>query len=88
MVFEFSEPFSSSLGRCDLRVEIAEPVLLMELVARLPAEVLQAVAGRDLRSEDAILARALFFRDGRLIGLGESVANSDIIKVMLAATGG
>ncbi len=88
MIFEFSEPFSSSLGRCDLRVEIAEPVLLMELIARLPAEVLQAVAGRGPRSEDAILARALFFRGGRLIGLGESVANSDIIKVMLAATGG
>jgi hypothetical protein len=88
MVFVFSEPFSSSLGRRDLYVEIEEPILLGELVARLPAGVLQSVAGRGPRSEDAILARALFFREGRLIRLGESVANSDTIKVMLAATGG
>ena len=88
MVFEFSEPFSSRFGRRDLHVEIEEPTLLRDLVARLPSEVLGAVAGRHPRSEDAILARALFFRDGRLIGLGESVANADIVKVMLAATGG
>jgi len=88
MVFEFSEPFSSRLGRRNLRVEIAEPILLRDLVARMPAEVLETVAGRNPRSDDALLARALFFRDGRLIGLGESVANPDIIKVMLAATGG
>jgi hypothetical protein len=88
MVFEFSEPFSSSLGRRELRVDIAEPSRLSELVARLPDEILRVVAGHDPRSEDALLARALFFRDGRLIRLDESVANSDIIKVMLAATGG
>jgi hypothetical protein len=88
MVFEFSEPFSSRLGRRGLRVEIEEPTLLRDLVARLPPEVLGAVAGRHPRSEDALLARALFFRDGRLIGLGEPVANADVIKVMLAATGG
>jgi hypothetical protein len=88
MVFEFSEPFSSRLGRRDLRVEIEGPTLLRDLVALLPSEVLGAVGGRNPRSEDAILARALFFRDGRLIGLGEYVANADIVKVMLAATGG
>lgn len=88
MIFEFSEPFSSSLGRRDFRIEIEAPVPLRELVARLPAEVLQAVAGSEARSEDAVLSRAIFFRAGRLIDLGESVANPDVIKVMLAATGG
>jgi hypothetical protein len=88
MVLIFSEPFSSRLGGRDFHVELEGPIPLRELLARLPAEVLQAVVGGEPGSEDAILARVLFFRDGRLIRWEEPVANSDTINVLLAATGG
>ena len=87
MEFVFSEPFGSAIGR-DICIEIGDPTPLRVLIARLPAETQEVVAGRGPWSEDRVLARVLFFREGRLIGLGESVANSDVIKVMLAATGG
>ena len=53
------------------------------LAAHRPDETRQTVVCRDPRSNDALLARALGFRDGRLIRLGESVANSDIINFKL-----
>jgi hypothetical protein len=87
MEFVFSEPFGSAIGR-DIRIEIGDPTPLRVLIARLPAKIQEVVAGGGPGSEDRLLARVLFFREGRLIGLGESVANSDVIKVMLAATGG
>lgn len=87
MEFVFSEPFGSAIGR-DICIEIGDPTPLRVLIARLPAEILEVVAGRGPWSEDRVLAHVLFFREGRLIGLGESVTNSDVIKVMLAATGG
>jgi hypothetical protein len=87
MELVFSEPFAHTVGR-NIRIDIGDPTPLRILIARLPAEILEVVAGVGPWSEDRVLARALFFREGRLIGLGEPVANSDIVKVMLAATGG
>jgi hypothetical protein len=58
------------------------------LIARLPAEAREVLAGRAPWSEDHLLARVLFFREGRLIGLGEAVADADVVRVMLTATGG
>jgi hypothetical protein len=87
MEFVFSEPFARAIGR-NIRIDIGAPTPLRTLIARLPAEAREVVAGPGPWSEDLILARVLFFREGRLIGLGEPIAVSDVVKVMLTATGG
>jgi hypothetical protein len=87
MEFVFSEPFAREFGR-NIRMIVEGPTPLRVLIARLPAEVREVLAGRAPWSEDHLLARVLFFREGRLIGLGETVADSDVVKVMLTATGG
>lgn len=87
MEFVFSEPFARAVGR-SIRIDIGVPTPLRVLIARLPAEAREVVAGSGPWSEDRVLARVLFFREGRLIGLGDPVANSDVVKVMLMATGG
>jgi hypothetical protein len=87
MEFVFSEPFAREIGR-NIRMVVGGPTPLRVLIARLPAEVREVLAGRASWSEDHLQARVLFFRKGRLIGLGEPVADSDVVKVMLTATGG
>ena len=87
MEFVFSEPFAREIGR-NIRMVVKDPAPLRVLIARLPSEVREVLAGRAPWSEDQLLSRVLFFREGRLIDLGEPVGDPDVVKVMLTATGG
>ena len=86
--FEFSEPYISRFGK-ELSFAITEPVLLRELVRKWPPSLLPpTVLGQAGLLEDRLLAHFLFFRESRRIGLDDQVNDSDLIKVMLTATGG
>jgi hypothetical protein len=88
MIFELSEPYASRFGK-ELVINLLAPLELRALIGSWPDELLPpGVLGPTGLAEDRLLAYFLFFRDGRRIGLGEAVFDSDVINVMLTATGG
>lgn len=88
MKFLFSDPYAGRFAR-ELPFDLPAPVPLRVLVGRWPAAMLPpSVHDPAGFSEDRLLAHFLFFRDGRRIGLEERVTNTDVINVLLTATGG
>lgn len=87
MTFVFTEPFISVAG-AEISLHCPEPLPLRQLVRRWPAALFSPMAGNGPPTEDRILSRFLFSRDGRLVGLDDAVSDTDVITVMMSATGG
>jgi hypothetical protein len=87
MTFVFTEPFISAAG-AEISLRCPEPVPLRQLVRQWPAALLAPMSGEGPPAEDRILSRFLFSRDGLLVGLDDAVSDTDVITVMMSATGG
>ena len=87
MRFIFSDPFIKAVGK-ELEFSISSPVPLQILIDQFPLDLIKMFNYDHSVPDVELWAHVMFFNEERLLRLCDMIDNDEIIKVMLAATGG
>jgi hypothetical protein len=87
MMIRFLGPFES-LSAKEVRVDLRPPLVVRDLIGLLSSRYAAMARYSEIETDADLSAHLAVFRGGKMLRIADPVYDTDIIEILLPATGG